>query len=83
MFSCWGRQFETIISSLYHEAEYVFQAVSKRQYGKSDMPDMSSSFLGKNSKIWQYFTHFRLSKLTHSVAWKSPISILGMSGYLI
>ena len=28
-------------------------------------------------------THFRLNKLAHTIYQKSPISILGMSGYVI
>ena len=28
-------------------------------------------------------THFILNRLSHTIYWKSPISILGMSGYIM
>ena len=28
-------------------------------------------------------THFILNRLSHTIYWKSPISILGMSGYIV
>ena len=32
---------------------------------------------------WSVLTHCRLNELPHTIYWKSPVSILGMSGYVI
>ena len=36
-----------------------------------------------NNKYDKQLTHCRLNELPHTIYWKSPISILGMSGYEI
>ena len=33
--------------------------------------------------LLSYLTHCRRNRLSHTIYWKSPISILGMSGYEI
>ena len=33
--------------------------------------------------IHSILTHFILNRLSHTIHWKSPISILGMSGYIM
>ena len=37
----------------------------------------------KNISVLFGLTHFILNRLTHTIYWKSPISILGMSGYIM
>ena len=48
------------------------------------IPMLPSIFIVKNWGIWGYgLTHCRLNRLSDTIYWKHPISILGTSGYEI
>ena len=35
------------------------------------------------ANLFGTLTHFILNRLSHTIYWKSPISVLGMSGYIM
>ena len=58
---------------------YMFGQTCTSKQRKEDVASACKLFAIQPALL----TNSRMNKLTHSIYWKSPFSILGMSGYMI